>query len=103
VEETNRVSPYWLMSSYLVLTIAELFLSPIGLSFVAKVAPVRFQGLMQGGWLLATAVGNKFLFVGSTFWRKLELWELWSIFIVCCILSAIFIFSIMKRLERATH
>jgi POT family proton-dependent oligopeptide transporter len=102
VAEADRVSPYWLMSSYLILTIAELFLSPIGLSFVAKVAPTRFQGLMQGGWLLATAVGNKFLFVGSTFWRKLELWELWSIFIVCCILSAVFIFSIMKRLEKAT-
>lgn len=102
VPDSSRVVPYWLISSYLVLTIAELFLSPIGLSFVSKVAPVRFQGLMQGGWLLATAVGNKFLFVGSFFWGKLDLWQLWSIFIVCCILSAIFIFSILKRLEKAT-
>lgn len=102
VPDTSRVVPYWLMSGYLVLTIAELFLSPMGLSFVSKVAPPRFQGLMQGGWLLATAVGNKFLFVGSKFWAKLPLWELWSIFIVCCVLSAIFIFSIMKRLEAAT-
>ncbi len=102
VPDSSRVVPYWLISSYLVLTIAELFLSPIGLSFVSKVAPVRFQGLMQGGWLLATAVGNKFLFVGSFFWGKLDLWQLWAIFIVCCILSAIFIFSILKRLEKAT-
>jgi POT family proton-dependent oligopeptide transporter len=102
VPDSSRVLPYWLISGYLVLTIAELFLSPMGLSFVAKVAPVRFQGLMQGGWLLATAVGNKFLFVGSKFWGVLDLWQLWSIFIVCCILSAIFIFSIMKRLEAAT-
>jgi len=102
VPDSSRVMPYWLISSYLILTIAELFLSPIGLSFVSKVAPGRFQGLMQGGWLLATAVGNKLLFVGSTFWGKLDLWQLWLIFIVCCLISAAFIFSIMKRLERIT-
>ncbi|HOY33152.1 MAG TPA: peptide MFS transporter [Bacteroidales bacterium] len=102
VLESGRVSPYWLMSSYLVLTIAELFLSPIGLSFVSKVAPPRFQGLMQGGWLLATATGNKFLFIGSLMWGKIELYMLWGIFIIVCILAAIFIFSIMKRLEQVT-
>lgn len=100
--EWGRVSPYWLISSYLILTIAELFLSPMGLSFVSKVAPQRFQGLMQGGWLLATAIGNKLLFVGSFFWERIELWQLWAIFIVCCLLSAVFIFSIMRRLEEST-
>ncbi|HNS17925.1 MAG TPA: peptide MFS transporter [Bacteroidales bacterium] len=103
VPDSSRVTPYWLISSYLILTVAELFLSPMGLSFVSKVAPSRFQGLMQGGWLLATAVGNKLLFIGSDFWGKLDLWQLWTIFIVCCLLSAIFIFSIMKRLENATR
>jgi len=102
VAESIRVTPYWLISSYLILTIAELCLSPMGLSFVSKVAPSRFQGLMQGGWLLATAVGNKLLFVGTKMWDKVELWQLWSVFIVCCLLSAAFIFSIMKRLESAT-
>ncbi len=102
VPDAERVMPYWLISSYLILTIAELFLSPMGLSFVSKVAPSRFQGLMQGGWLLATAVGNKLLFVGTLLWDKVELWELWAVFIVCCILSAAFIFSVMKRLENAT-
>ena len=101
--EWGRVSPSWLISSYLILTIAELFLSPMGLSFVSKVSPVRFQGLMQGGWLLATATGNKLLFVGGYFWDKIELWQLWAIFVVCCVLSAAFIFSIMKRLERTTQ
>jgi POT family proton-dependent oligopeptide transporter len=102
VPDSSRVLPYWLISSYLILTIAELFLSPMGLSFVSKVAPPRFQGLMQGGWLLATAVGNKFLFIGSKFWGRLDLWQLWAIFIVCCLLSALFVFSIMKRLEEST-
>jgi len=102
VPDSSRVMPYWLMSTYLVLTFAELFLSPMGLSFVSKVAPTRFQGVMQGGWLLATAVGNKLLFIGSFFWEKIQLWQLWGIFVVTCLLSAAFIFSILKRLERAT-
>jgi POT family proton-dependent oligopeptide transporter len=102
VPDSSRVSPYWLINSYLILTIAELFLSPMGLSFVSKVSPARFQGLMQGGWLLATAVGNKLLGIGSFFWDKIEIWQLWAIFVVCCLVSAAFIFSIMKRLERLT-
>jgi len=102
VPDSSRIMPYWLMSTYLILTFAELFLSPMGLSFVSKVAPVRFQGVMQGGWLLATAVGNKLLFIGSFFWEKIQLWQLWGIFVVTCLLSAAFIFSILKRLERAT-
>jgi POT family proton-dependent oligopeptide transporter len=102
VSDASRVSPYWLMGSYLILTIAELFLSPMGLSFVSKVAPPRFQGLMQGGWLLATAVGNKLLFVGSLLWGRVDLYLLWGLFFICCMVSATFIFSIMKRLERVT-
>jgi POT family proton-dependent oligopeptide transporter len=102
VPDSSRIMPYWLMSTYLILTFAELFLSPMGLSFVSKVAPTRFQGVMQGGWLLATAVGNKLLFIGSFFWEKIQLWQLWGIFVVTCILSAAFIFSILKRLERST-
>ncbi|MCX6279298.1 MAG: peptide MFS transporter [Bacteroidetes bacterium] len=98
----DRVSPYWLISTYLVLTFAELFLSPMGLSFVSKVAPPRFQGLMQGGWLAATAVGNSLLFVGTIAYSRLELWQAWLIFVVCCLLAAAFIFSIMKRLENVT-
>jgi len=102
VPDSSRVTPYWLINGYLVFTIAELFLSPMGLSFVSKVAPPRFQGLMQGGWLLATAVGNKLLVVGSYFWSRVDLWMLWSIFIVCCLLSAAFMFSMLKKLERVT-
>ncbi len=102
VPDASRVSPYWLMSTYLILTVAELFLSPMGISFVSKVAPPRFQGLMQGGWLLATAVGNKLLFIGSALWGRLDLYMLWGLFTICCFVSAIFIFSIMKRLERVT-
>jgi POT family proton-dependent oligopeptide transporter len=98
----DRISAHWLISTYLVLTFAELFLSPMGISFVSKVSPPRFQGLMQGGWLGAAAVGNAFLFIGSSMYIRLELWQLWLIFVVCCLASAAFIFSIMRRLESVT-
>jgi proton-dependent oligopeptide transporter, POT family len=98
----DRVSPYWLINTYLILTIAELFLSPMGISFVSKVSPPRFQGLMQGGWLGATAIGNQLLFVGSSMWVRIEIWQVWLIFVVCCLASAAFVFSILKRLENAT-
>jgi proton-dependent oligopeptide transporter, POT family len=102
VADTLRVTPYWLIGSYLILTVAELFLSPMGLSFVSKVAPSRFQGLMQGGWLLATAIGNKLLSVPGKLYDKIELWQLWLVFIACCLVAATFIFTMMKRLENAT-
>jgi POT family proton-dependent oligopeptide transporter len=98
----GRVTPYLLINTYLILTIAELFLSPMGISFVSKVSPPRFQGLMQGGWLGATAVGNQLLFVGSFMWIRIEVWQVWAIFVVCCLISAVFVFSIMKKLEKAT-
>lgn len=99
---SSLVSPYWLIGTYLTLTFAELCLSPMGISFVSKVAPPKYKGLMQGGWLCATAVGNKLLSVGSYFWEKLELWQLWLIFVICCLVSAAIIFSLMKFLERVT-
>ena len=102
VPNDQLVSPYLLISTYFVLTIAELFLSPMGISFVSKVAPPKYKGTMQGGWLAATAVGNQLLFIGALFYGKLEIWQLWSFFIVCCVLSALFMFSMLKRLESVT-
>ena len=98
----DRISPYWLVGTYFTLTIAELFLSPMGISFVSKVAPPRFQGLMQGGWLGATALGNQLLFVGSSMWVAFDLWLVWLVFVICCLISATFIFSILKKLELST-
>ncbi len=98
----DPVSPNILIGTYLVLTFAELFLSPMGLSFVSKVSPPQYAGLMQGGWLAATAVGNLLVGVMGVFWDKLPLYAFWGILIACCLLSAAFIFSIMKRLEKVT-
>ena len=85
----DLVSPTWLISTYLVLTFAELLLSPMGISFVSKVAPPKYKGAMMGCWFAATAVGN---YLGGV----------WAILISLCLLSALFIFSIMKKLENAT-
>lgn len=82
------------------MTIAELFLSPIGISFVSRVAPPKYKGLLQGGWFAATAIGNYLLSVMAWFWMRVPQWGVWLILIGCCLLSAAFIFSIMKRLER---
>lgn len=96
----TRVTPYWLISTYFTLTIAELFISPMGISFVSKVAPPKYKGLMQGGWFAATAAGNFLIQIGSHFWSRIPLWSLWMFFVICCVTSAIFMFSIMKKLEK---
>ncbi|MCX6252013.1 MAG: peptide MFS transporter [Bacteroidetes bacterium] len=102
VSDTLR-SPYWLISTYFTLTIAELFLSPIGISFVSKVAPPQIKGLAQGGWFGATALGNLGAGFIGPFWDKWELWQFFMLLVGLTILSAIFMFSILKRLERATN
>ena len=94
------VSPNWLISTYLVLTFAELLLSPMGISFVSKVAPPKYKGMMMGGWFVATAIGNYLVAIIGYLWGGMQLWMVWSVLIVCCLLSALFIFSIMKRLEK---
>lgn len=96
------VQPGWLIGTYFTLTVAELFLSPMGLSFVSKVAPPQYSGLMQGGWLAATAVGNLLVGVMGSLWDKISLPVFFVILIACCGVAAIFIFSIMGRLERVT-
>lgn len=101
--DATRISPYWLINTYLILTCAELFLSPMGISFVSKVAPPKYKGLMQGFWFAATAVGNYLVSLIGYLWEKVSLVTLWSILIACCALSALFIFSIMKRLEKVTR
>lgn len=97
------VSPNWLISTYLVLTFAELLLSPMGISFVSKVAPPKYKGAMMGGWFAATAIGNYLVSIIGYLWGGMQLWMVWGVLIVCCLLSALFIFSILKRLERVTN
>lgn len=99
---SGSVSPNWLISTYLLLTFAELLLSPMGISFVSKVAPPKYKGAMMGGWFAATAIGNYLVSIPMILWGKISVAALWGILIVICCISAIFIFSIMKKLEAVT-
>ncbi len=95
-----RVSPNWLVSTYLVLTFGELLLSPMGISFVSKVAPPKYKGLMMGGWFVATAVGNMLVSIPGFLWGNAPLEVVWGTLVVLCVISFLFIFSIMKKLEK---
>ncbi|MFO8054252.1 MAG: peptide MFS transporter [Bacteroidales bacterium] len=103
LQSVTGLSPYWLIGTYFTLTVAELFLSPIGISFVSKVAPPRFSGLAQGGWLGATAIGNLMAGLVGKLWDVIEIWQFFLLMVVLTVLSGIFIFSIMGILKRATE
>ncbi len=93
------VTPNLLIGTYLILTFGELLLSPMGISFVSKVAPPKYKGMMMGGWFVATALGNQLVVVGGLLWGKVPLWACWSVFLGVCLIAAIFMFAVMKRLE----
>ena len=95
-----RVSPNWLILTYLILTFAELLLSPMGISFVSKVAPPKYKGMMMGGWFVATAIGNFLTVIPALLWCKVPLVVVWGVLAALCLLSFLFIFSQMKKLEK---
>lgn len=94
------VTPDLLVSVYLILTFGELLLSPMGISFVSKVAPPKYKGMMMGGWFVATAIGNQLVVVGGLLWGAVPLWLCWSVFLAVCLIAAVFMFVMMKRLEK---
>ena len=94
------VTPNLLIMVYLVLTFGELLLSPMGISFVSKVAPPKYKGMMMGGWFVATAIGNQLVVVGGLLWGAVPLWVCWSVFLGVCLVAALFMFTMMKRLEK---
>lgn len=95
-----RVTPWIMVGLYFILTVAELFISPLGLSFVSKVAPPHLQGLMQGCWLAATAVGNSLLFIGGILYTTVPIWACWLVFVIATGASMIVMLSMVKWLER---
>lgn len=102
LDAAARVTPFLLFATYFILTIAELFISPLGLSFVSKVAPAHLQGLMQGCWLGATAVGNFSLFLGAIMYENISISVTWSVFAIVCFISMAVMFSMVSWLERVS-
>ena len=102
-DKTQSVlSPSWLISTYFTLTLAELLLSPMGISFVSKVAPPKYKGLMMGGWFVATAIGNYLSSIPSMLWNKIPLMYNWGILIALCLVSALVMFALLKKLKQMT-
>ncbi len=95
-----RVSAFWLVFAYAVVTLGELMLSPMGLSLVSKVAPINLRGLLMGGWFVATAIGNKLTQIG-VFW---DIWLQSTFFLVLAgmaLVMAVVLFLLLKPLKRA--
>ncbi|MDO4190806.1 MAG: peptide MFS transporter [Bacteroidales bacterium] len=99
----DPVVPTYLISTYLVLTFAELLLSPMGISFVSKVAPPKYKGLMMGLWFAATAIGNYLSSIPSMLWENVPLWANWTILMALCFIAAAIMFALLKRINAATE
>ncbi|RMD48366.1 MAG: MFS transporter, partial [Ignavibacteria bacterium] len=97
------VSPYWLIMTYFIVTIGELHLSPMGLSFVSKVAPPKMKGLMMGMWFGATAVGNYLSGFVGRFYQNWELWQFFLLLVCTSLLAAGLIAIFLKKLKHATE
>jgi dipeptide/tripeptide permease len=95
-----RVSPFWLILSYAVVTLGELMLSPMGLSLVSKVAPIRMRGLLMGGWFVATAIGNKLTMIG-VYWDKWFQSSFFAILGACALVMAVVLVLLLKPLKKA--
>ncbi|MBQ9073828.1 MAG: peptide MFS transporter [Muribaculaceae bacterium] len=104
IEEQTASQAHWwvLVAVYFFLTVAELFISPLGLSFVSKVAPKHLLGLCQGLWLGATAVGNLLLWIGPLMYNAWPIWQCWTVFLVVCLISMGVMLGMVKWLERVT-
>lgn len=98
-EHLADLSPNLLVSTYLILTFAELLLSPIGISFVTKVAPTKYKGTMMGLWFGATAIGNFLVSIPTMLWGN-EHYVVWGTLMCICLVAAAFIFSILKKLNK---
>ncbi|MCQ2263644.1 MAG: peptide MFS transporter [Bacteroidales bacterium] len=96
----TKAGPWVLIVTYFFLTVAELFISPLGLSFVSKVAPRHMVGLCQGLWLGATAVGNLLIWIGPVMYNKWPIWQCWGVFLLVCLISMGVMLGMVKWLER---
>lgn len=103
VKVAMKTSPAVLILTYFFLTVAELFISPLGLSFVSKIAPKHLQGICQGLWLSATAIGNLFIALGVTMLNTFpQQWMCWAVFAGFCLISMAIMLGMLKWLERIT-
>jgi POT family proton-dependent oligopeptide transporter len=97
---TGKVSPWWLISAYAIVSLGELMLSPMGLSLVSKVAPAHMRGLMMGGWFVATAIGNKLTAIGR-YWRDWDHSTFFFILATMALFMSCVLWLLLKPLKKA--
>ncbi|MEO7092607.1 MAG: peptide MFS transporter [Polyangiales bacterium] len=101
--DAAKVSGFWLFLSYLLATLGELCLSPVGLSMVTKLAPARFGSLFMGVWLLSSSVAQ---YVGGSIGEK---WGTWTpsyyfwVFVWTSVAGGIVLFLLVRPLKRLMH
>jgi POT family proton-dependent oligopeptide transporter len=98
---SEKVSVWWLVANYGIITIGELFLSPMGLSIVSKLSPVNITSLMMGGWFLSTSIGNKLSGVLASLWDSYEdktdfFWINFSLLMF----ATLMMFALLKQLNK---
>jgi proton-dependent oligopeptide transporter, POT family len=96
----SRVSPMWLVLSYLLQTLGELCLSPVGLSAMSTLAPARIAGLVMGVWFLALAVGNYLAGMASSFYETMPLPTLFTIVTATALITALVLALLVKPIRR---
>ncbi len=98
--DSGRVSPWWLIGAYFVISLGELMLSPMGLSLVSKVAPLRLRGVMMGGWFAATAIGNKLTMIG-VYWDRWLHSSFFAVLGTCALVMAVVLLFLLRPLKKA--
>jgi proton-dependent oligopeptide transporter, POT family len=97
----HKVSSAWIIGSYGVFTISELFVSPVGLSLVSKVAPRRFTALMMGGWFITTSLGGKIAGMMTGFWDHFDSKALFfGISAAAALIAGLLLFPLAKKLNK---
>ncbi len=97
----HKASPLWLWGTYFVFTISEIFLSPMGLSLVSKLAPARLTSLLMGGWFLSTSIGGKVAGVMTSFWDDFTDKKIFFLILVAGgFIGGILIYSRIKSLNQ---
>ena len=99
----SKVSIWWLFLFFMILTMGELCLSPVGLSLVTKLAPRQRVGLFMGGWFLATAIAEYAAHYFSGMWGKMAPDKFFTMFVIMCLVGAALMALLIRSLKRMMH
>ncbi|MFC2084343.1 peptide MFS transporter [Bacteroidota bacterium] len=99
-EDANNMSPSWLITTYFIVTLAEILISPMGQSYISKVAPHKIQGLMMGGWFLATSIGSYGSGLLGKFYSDFDHHEYFILLTCILFFSSVLVLFSLKRLKK---